>query len=292
MHATSPCAGELLWPQNDPEIFCSTIVPCYDLSGTVVQSPANSPFPPGTEIWGSTSFSRPGNGREYTIATTDELAKRPSGVDAVTAAGVPLSAVTAVQALFVHGGLKGFDDGGEGKKENSGKRILVIAAAGGVGIWLLQLARAAGVENIVAVCGTDNLDLVKELGATEVVNYRKQSITEWITGYEERKVDLVFDCKGGESLAEAWLCVREGGVLISICEPPENRRPSGFTARGIKSTFFIMTPRGADLIDVGRLLEEGRVSPLVDSVWKLEEYDEAFAKVGDGHARGKVILIT
>lgn len=266
------------------------IVPCYDLSGTVITAPPNSPFSPGTEIWGSTSFSRSGNGREYTIATTEELAKRPSGVDAVTAAGVPLSAVTAVQALFVYGGIASFGSNDEGKKVNSGKSILVIAAAGGVGIWLLQLAREVGVGSIVAVCGTDSVEFVKSLGATEVVDYRKQSIIDWVGGNERRKVDLVVDCKGGKSLEESWLCVRDSGILLSICEPPEGRKPTSFTGKDVKSSFFIMTPRGEDLADIGRLLEEERVNTFVDSVWKLDEFEKAFDRVGEGHTRGKVII--
>ena len=216
---------------------------------------------------------------------------RPRGLDAVAAAGVPLSAVTAVQALFVHGGIKGFGDGEEGRRVNSGKRLLVIAAAGGVGIWLLQLGREVGVGSVVAVCGTDNVEFVKELGATEVVDYRKQSIREWITGDKDRKVDLVVDCKGGKPLEEAWSCVMDDGILLSICEPPGNRKPDGCSARNIKSSFFIMTPSGSDLLDVGKLLEEGKVAPFVDSVWKLEDYEKAFERVENGHTRGKVILV-
>jgi len=291
VHATSPCADELIWPRNDPHLFSSTIVPCYDLSGTVIQAPSDSPFPPGTDIWCSTPPGRPGNGREYTIATTEELATRPKCIDAVTAAGVPLSAVTAVQALFVHGGIRGFRDGEEGKRENATKKILVIAAAGGVGIWLLQLAREAGVGGIVAVCGTDNVGFVKELGATEVIDYRKQSVEEFYSRNKNKRVDLVIDCKGGKSLEEAWSCVRQGGILLSICEPPENRKPAGCTTQDIQSSFFILTARGSDLTDVSRLLEEGKVVPFVDSVWNLDDYEKAYERVGEGHTRGKVIIV-
>jgi NADPH:quinone reductase-like Zn-dependent oxidoreductase len=290
VHATSPCAGELFWPRFAPDQFSKKIVPCYDLSGTVIAGPENSPFPVGSEVWGRTVTSHSGNAREYTVAYTEELALRPTNIDPVTAASVPLSAITAVQALFEHGGLAGLNSGEEGRKINSSKRILVIAASGGVGVWLLQLAREAGVGSIVAVCGTDNIDFVTQLGATEVIDYRKQSMKEWAEADEARKVDLVIDCKGGESLEQSWFCVKDNGTLLSIYEPTEGRKPADCKAQNVKNHWFIMEARGKDLADVGRLLQEGKVKPIVDSVWELEQYKQAFAKLDGGHARGKILL--
>ncbi|KAK6352548.1 hypothetical protein TWF730_009372 [Orbilia blumenaviensis] len=292
VHATSPCAGELRWPSFALEYYGKDpkIVPCYDLSGTVVQAPANSPFAAGTEIWGRTGVSHPGNAREYTVAYTEELALRPKSLDPVEAASVPLSAITAVQALFDQGGLAGFDADEEGRKANSSKRVLIIAASGGVGIWLLQLAREAGVGGIVAVCGTSNVDLVKELGATEVIDYRKQSLNEWIAEDESRKVDLVIDCKGGESLSQSWNCVKNGGKLLSIVEATEPRKPAGNTAKDVTNYFFIMEPRGSDMIHVNRFFEEGKVRMLVDSVFSLDDYQKAFDRLDGGRATGKILI--
>ncbi|KAG9241684.1 alcohol dehydrogenase [Calycina marina] len=290
VHATSPCAGELLWPANDPEFFGDELVPCYDLSGTVIQAPKRSPFIVGTEIWGSTAFSRPGNAREYTIATTEELAVRPASIDKNVAATVPLSAVTAIQALFQHGGIADFDADAEDKKNNATKRIIIIAASGGVGIWALQIAREVGIGGIVAVCGTSNTDFVRSLGATEVIDYRKQTVKEWVDEGGE-KVDLVLDLKGGKSLEEAWSAVKDGGMVVSIVEDPKPGKPSDLIGTNdTKTDFFIMTPKGSDLKVVSRLFEEGKVETFADSIWSLEDYKEAFAKFGDGHTRGKVII--
>ncbi|PGH15949.1 hypothetical protein AJ79_02116 [Helicocarpus griseus UAMH5409] len=288
VHATSPCAGELTWPSWNPHLFSSTIVPCYDLSGTVITAPPDSPFQPGTEVWGRTNVNHPGNAREYTVAHTYELAVRPGSVDKVAGASVPLSAETAVQALFKHGGLAGFEEGKAGNEKNNGKKVLVTAASGGVGVWLLQLAREAGVGGIAAVCGTGNMGLVRELGATEVVDYTKCSLKEWAE--KEGKADLVIDCKGGESLAQCWYAVRDGGILLSICEPPEGRRPADCEGKNVQSDFFIMEPRGVDLVDVGKFFDEGKVRTVVDSIWKLEEYQQAFEKLDKGHSKGKIIL--
>ncbi|EEH09749.1 alcohol dehydrogenase [Histoplasma capsulatum G186AR] len=291
VHATSPCAGELTWPAWNPHLFSAEIVPCYDLSGTVVQAPANSPFPPGTPVWGRTNVKRPGNAREYTIAPTEELARRPANVDAISAASVPLSAETAVQALFIRGGLAGLGEGETGRERNRGKKVLVTAASGGVGVWLLQLAREAGVGEIVAVCGSGNVDFVRELGATEVIDYTKSSVGEWAGRLGPGgKVDLVVDCKGGESLGQCWSAVKDGGVLLSICEPPEGRKPEGCMVEDVRNEFFIMEPRGDDLLHVGRLFDEGKVKAVVDSVWKLEEYKQAFEHLDKGHSRGKILL--
>ncbi|CAD6443855.1 4412008f-6a71-439c-acb4-d38328f91f10 [Sclerotinia trifoliorum] len=116
VQSTSPCSGELTWSASiaqyaaiSPEYskYASAPhrlqVPCYDLSGTVVLAPENSPFPPGTEIYTRTSFARPGNAREYTIALQEELARKPANLSWEEAASIPLSAFTAWQALFVHG---------------------------------------------------------------------------------------------------------------------------------------------------------------------------------------------
>ncbi|OJD14165.1 hypothetical protein AJ78_05471 [Emergomyces pasteurianus Ep9510] len=294
VHATSPCAGELTWPAWNPDLFSAEIVPCYDLSGTVIQAPANSPFPRGTPVWGRTNVNHAGNAREYTVAHTYELSRRPASVDEISAASVPLSAETAVQALFTRGGLAGLGEGEEaavGRERNKGKKVLITAASGGVGVWLLQLAREAGVGGIVAVCGSGNVGFVRELGATEVIDYTKTSVKEWAEAAGEAgKVDLVVDCKGGESLAQCWAAVKDGGVLLSICEPPEGRKPGDCVVKDVRNEFFIMEPRGDDLLEVGRLFDEGKVKTVVDSVWKLEEYTQAFEKLDKGHSRGKILL--
>ncbi|PGH00558.1 hypothetical protein AJ80_09164 [Polytolypa hystricis UAMH7299] len=292
VHATSPCKNELRWPQFAPDSMAKEIVPCYDLSGTVVIAPADSPFPAGTEVWGRTDASHSGNAREYTISYTSELALRPKSIDPITAASVPLSAITAVQSLFDHGGLARLDAGEEGRKANASKRILIIAASGSVGIWLVQLAREAGVGGIVGVCGTKNVDFVRQLGATDVIDYTEQSIKQWIDAdpTSNRKVDLVIDCQGGESLAQAWYTVKDHGTLLSICEPTEPRKPKDCGVEDVKNYFFIMAPRGEDLGDVSRLLEEGKVRTLVDSVFKIEEYEKVFERVEGGKARGKVLI--
>jgi NADPH:quinone reductase-like Zn-dependent oxidoreductase len=291
VYATSPCAGELLWARDYPSIMSvdRVAVPCNDLSGVVVTAPTSSPFQPGTEIYTRTPAARTGNARAYTIALTSELALKPKNLSWEEAASVPLSAFTAYQALFTQGGLKlGWKDA-SGKAENAKKRVLITAGAGGVGVWLVQLARAAGVGEIVAIVGPDNVDFVKSLGATEVINYKQKSLGQWVADGAS-KVDLVVDLLGKQTLADSWAAIKDGGTLLSIRELPESRKPKTNAPKDVTSSFFIMEPDGWQLKDVAELLEAGKARAIVDSVWKLEEFKEAFAKLEGGHARGKVII--
>lgn len=285
---TALCAGELKWPALFPDaIFAENpekqITPGYDLAGTVITAPPASPFRPGDEIYARTRPSRPGNCREYTIGRTQEMALKPPRLSWAEAASVPLSAITAWQALFEHAGVKGFDD-----PSAAGKRVLVVAAAGGVGVWLVQLARLAGLEVVAQIGSAKNAEFVRKLGASETVNYREKSLKEWAE--ENGPVDIVFDNLGGKVLEDAWYCAKDGGALISIVEPPEGKRPEELKARVVKNEFFIMDPNGRQLAEISRLLNEGRCQAVVDSVWDLEDYGGVFERLDGGHAKGKVVI--
>ncbi len=285
---TALCARELAWPSEFPDaIFAENpeklITPGYDLAGTVVTAPPCSPFHPGDEIFARTLPSRPGNCRDYTIARTVEMALRPRGLSWVEAATVPLSAITAWQALFEHARLGGLDDA-----KAAGKRVLVDAAAGGVGVWVVQLARIAGLRVVAQVGSAENDKFVRDLGASETINYKAESLKAWAE--REGQVDVVIDSLGGKTLEDAWFAVKDGGVLISVFEPPEGRRPEGLKDKVVKNDFFIMKPNGEQLAEVSKLLDEGKCRPVVDSVWDFEEYKKAFERLDGGHARGKVVI--
>lgn len=286
VQTTALCSGELTWPALFPvAIFAENpekkITPGYDLAGTVVTAPSASPFRPGDEIYARTRPSRPGNCREYTIARTEEMALKPQKLSWIEAATVPLSAITAWQALFEHAGVKGFDDPRK-------KKVLVVAAAGGVGVWLVQLARIAGLEVVAQVGSAKNDGFVRGLGASKTVNYKTTSLKEWAE--RDGPADIVCDLVGGKTLEDAWYGVKDGGTLISIVEPPEGRRPEVLKTKVVKNEFFIMTPDGQQLAEISRLLNEGKCEAVVDSVWDLEDYEGAFEKLNGGHANGKVVI--
>ena len=285
---TALCARELAWPTEYPDAFYAAtpenlLTPGYDLAGTVFTAPPSSPFRPGDEIFARTLPSRAGNCREYSVARTGEIALRPRTLSWVEAATVPLSAITAWQALFEHAGVGGLHD-----SSSAGKRVLVSAAAGGVGVWLVQLAKIAGLKVVAQVGSVENDAFVRELGAAETVNYKVESLKAWAE--REGPVDIVVDCLGGKTLEDAWFCVRDGGALISIVEPPEGRRPEGLKEKVVKNNFFIMKPNGEQLAGISRLLDGRQCKPVVDSVWDFEDYEKAFERLDGGHARGKVVI--
>ncbi|KXG50643.1 Polyketide synthase, enoylreductase [Penicillium griseofulvum] len=290
--ACSPCTGELLWPANFPPLTERTLIPCPDMAGLVISAPEDSPFQPGDEVYARTDYVRPGNARDYSIAATYELAHKPKCLSWVQAAAVPVSAETAWQVLFVHALAKGNGeemDMGAAKAAWAGKRVLITAASGGVGIWLVQLATLLGAE-VIATCGSQNVDFVKSLGAKEVLDYRVADLKEWATKSPSNKVDVVVDCVGGKALADAWFTVKDGGVVLSIYQPPSQVRPEDFKGESVKDLFFVMQPVRSQLEEISKLIEKGVCRGLVDSVWPLEQYEEAFKRLDGGHAKGKIVF--
>jgi NADPH:quinone reductase-like Zn-dependent oxidoreductase len=287
--ATAPCPGELLWTKDFGALFPSDpdnpkiLTPCCDLCGTIVSAPPSSPFRTGDRVYARTNFARTGNAAEYAIGITEELALAPKNLTDAEAASVSLSALTAWQLLFEQAGLGDFS-----LELYKGKRVLVTAASGSVGAWVVQLAKLAGAE-VVGTSGPDNIDFVKSLGASEVMDYRSADLKAWADG-DGKKVDVVIDCVGRKSLEDAWWTLKDGGILISIFQPPEPQRPVGYTGQHVTALFYIMHPDGASLATLSPWLANGRVKPIVDSVYPLERYEEAFARLDSGHARGKVIF--
>ncbi|KAK4167707.1 Reticulon-4-interacting protein 1, mitochondrial [Cladorrhinum sp. PSN259] len=296
VHATCPCAGELLWAKNFPDIIPEdkVMIPCQDLAGTVVSAPPGSGFVEGDRVYCRIDASRAGAASEYALARASELAKIPEGLGWVEAAATPLSALTAWQALFVHGTLDGKAVVGdeEARRQNSKKRVLITGAAGGVGSWLVQIAALAGAGAVVAVCGPDKVEAVRKLGATEVVNYRETSVEEWVAADQAgREVDLVVDVVGGKTLAGCWRVVKEKeGVLISVNTPPDMVKPAGLEKKLAKSEFFVVEPLGSNLSEIGELIAAGRLRPTIDSVWEFDEFEKAFERLESGHAKGKIVI--
>ena len=295
VHATAPCAGELRWAIDFPDSVPADkeLVPCQDLSGTVVTAPAASGFAPGDRVYCRIDAARPGAARDYALARAGELAKIPQGLGWIEAAATPLSALTAWQALFVQGTLDAAGATGDAAaRERNGKvRVLVTGAAGGVGSWVVQLAALAGAKAVVAVAGAGKEEAVRALGATEVVDYTKTSIEEWVAADPAaREVDLVVEMVGGKTLTGCWAAVKEGGAIITINTPPEYGKPAGLKKELSKGLFFIVKPLGSNLAEIGKLIEAGHVRPVVDSVWEFADYEKAFARLDSGHAKGKIVI--
>jgi NADPH:quinone reductase-like Zn-dependent oxidoreductase len=125
------------------------------------------------------------------------------------------------------------------------------------------------------------------MGADEVIDYHTTSIASYIAS-GNAKFDLVFDCAGGKSMVDGWNGVASNGVYVSVV--PGFKEPEGGKPAGVRSSWFVMEPRGEELEGIGRFLEKAMLKATVDSVWKMEGFEEAFAKTATGHARGKVVI--
>ena len=181
---------------------------------------------------------------------------------------MPLSFLTAWQALFTHA------------RATSDQSILILGAAGGVGVIAVQLARWLGMSRITGTCSARNSDTVRSLGANTVVDYSCEKI--------EDVFDVVLDCVGGEASDECWLNVKVGGVVVSVAAPFSEERKTRF--KGVRTVFFIVEPNGAQLAKAGDLIEKGELKPVVDRVFPLKEGTEAFAMLEKRHTRGKIVL--
>ncbi|KAH8653709.1 chaperonin 10-like protein [Xylariales sp. PMI_506] len=327
--ATSPCLGELDWALWAPEFLGDKVpIPGQDVSGTVVSAPGASRFREGDEVYARIPANRAGAGAEYVLARTTELALKPRNLDLVEAAAVPLSALTAYQALFVKGNLEvaalpvkhrggGYDDNNDNDDDNSdaaataararnaAKQVMITAAAGSVGSWAVQFAKLAGAGAIVAVCGTRSAEAARKFGATDIVDYTQESITEWAAhrdhpaSAKSHCVDLVVDCVGGDTLSQCWYAVKgagagggAGGRLISICAVPEEKRPPELAGvkKGVHSEWFVMESLGDNLAVITELIEQGACRPVIDSVVEFADFERAWEKVESGHAKGKVVV--
>ncbi|KAG4425590.1 hypothetical protein IFR04_001287 [Cadophora malorum] len=286
IHTAAITNGELLWPKNFAvDIPGKETTPLYDMAGTIITAAVESPFKPGDEVYSRTSYAHTGSGREYTVCPLAELALRPKSISWAETATVGMSAETAYQALFVQAGLE--PEAGTGAK---GTRIYITAASGSVGSWVVQLAKWAGAE-VVASCSADSFERVKSLGADELLDYRTADIKIWASD-PSKKVDLVIDCIGRKSLADAWYAVKPEGTVISIFQPPEQQKPADLEdeGRGVRNFFFIQEPIGEHLKFVTERWERAGFKASLDSVFPLDRFEAAIERLESGKARGKVVL--
>jgi NADPH:quinone reductase-like Zn-dependent oxidoreductase len=274
VYATGVIANELKWDatyQTKAGNPRALPIPGRDLSGVVEEvGHGVTTLVPGSEVYAMLDFCCDGAEAEYTIALPNELAPKPGTLDHVQAAAVPLSALTAWQALFEHANL------------GAGQTVLIHGAAGGVGVFAMQLARLAGAQ-VIATTSARNRDFLRKLGATEVIDYTTTRFEEMV-----QRVDVVFDTVGGDTLQRSWQVVKPGGVLVSVVIP----RPSADVAKGHDARFawFVVEPNREQLIQIGMLIDAGHIRPIIDTVVPLSEARQAYEQGAKGHMRGKIVL--
>ncbi|KAK7397637.1 hypothetical protein QQX98_012992 [Neonectria punicea] len=293
--AASPCLNELTWEMNYPQLFPPDRerIPCTECAGVVVDGPGDGPFQPGDDVFFRIDAGSTGTLREYAVARAAQMARKPKTLSWTDAAATPLSALTAWQGLFEHGTLdKAAVHGDVAAREKNGKiRVLIAGAGGSVGSWAVQLAAAAGAGAIVAVAGPSKASAVRGFGASEVVDYTKQSIDAWAGEVPTvREVDLVLDCVGGATMGSCWAAIKNGGTFLSVAGQPTASKPETETKTVAKGEWFLVQGRGSDLAEVAQLVDAGKIKPLVDSVFPFEKFAEAFERVESRKSNGKVVI--
>ncbi|KAJ5996806.1 hypothetical protein N7522_008466 [Penicillium canescens] len=297
--ATTIIRDMLTWPEYYHQQYT---IPGHDFSGTVAavfesdSSTSSSPSPPhnfiiGDEVFGMANTNRASTWAEYAIVSVDEVARKPRTLGWEEAAALPLSALTAYEALFRHAGIP-VPIVGSGKERNvSSKRVLITGASGGVGIYLVQLAASAGVH-VVAASSSNvrNGEFLRGLGAGEVVEYGD---LEGVNG----AFDVIVDCVGGEVLSKCWGFVKGDGVLISVDSASfdfvaeHQKRGLCDGKEGVKALFFIVEGDGEVLSALAALAESGALRSFVAATFPIESVREAYDFAnGRFEGRGKVVL--
>jgi NADPH:quinone reductase-like Zn-dependent oxidoreductase len=245
-----------------------------DLAGRVEAVGKNvTRFKPGDEVFGGCSRAC----AEYTCAKEDQLVPKPNNLTFEQAAAVPTSALAALQALRDHG------------KVQPGQKVLINGASGGVGTFALQIAKALGAE-VTGVCSTANVDMVGSIGADHVIDYTKEDFTQG-----EPRYDLILDNVASHSFAEYRRVLGPGGTLM----PNSGHAGMGYVFKAFLLPLFVRQverpfvarPNQDDLITLKELVEAGRVTPVIDRTYPLEETAGAFRYLDQGHARGKVVIV-
>lgn len=235
-------------------------------------------FKPGDEVFGTCE----GSFAEYAVAREDRLAPKPASLSFEQAAALPISAGTALQALRDAGGVK------------AGHHVLVIGAAGGVGTFAVQLAKAFGAE-VTGVCSTAKTELVRSIGADHVIDYTREDFTEGA-----RRYDLIVDIAGNRPLPKLRKALAAKGTLVIVGGEGGGRWTGGFGRSlraamlspfvGQKLCGLIAKETSADLEALTAYVEAGKVVPVIDRAYPLGEATKAIRHIEDGNARGKVVI--
>lgn len=261
-----------------------------DLAGVVeAVGPKVTRFEPGDEVFGEVDGEVPGQPvlelgsfAEYVSVSENSVVKKPTNLTFEQAAAVPMAGLTALQCLRDQG------------RVGPGQKVLINGASGGVGTFAVQIGKALGAE-VTGVCSTRNVEMVRSIGADQVVDYTREDFTQGGEPY-----DLMLDNVGNRSLAECRRVLKPKGMYFSSFGQPENRWLGPFAQMiwmFLASPFVSQKLVGLSvkrtrevLLDLKDLIEAGKVTPVIDRTYPLDEAPEAIRYLEKGHARGKVII--
>src|SRR2546423_6631620 len=244
------------------------LIPGYDVAGLVEATGAKvTKFKKGDAVYGYALFG--GGWAEYAVLAENEAALKPKSATFVETAAVPMGALTAWQSLI------------DTAKVSAGQTVLIHGGSGGVGSFAVQIAKAKG-ANVIATASTANQDLLKQLGADVAIDYTT-------TKFEDvaRDVDVVFDTVGRDTLSRSYPIMKKGGIITTIASRPD---PAQLEKYGIRGSSIWSHPDANELAEITKLIEAGKIKPVVGQVLPLTEAVKASEQAETHHTRGKIVL--
>ena len=265
-----------------------------DLAGVVVEVGSRvTRFKPGDEVFASIFDLGTGSLAELAVVPERAAARKPANLDFVQAASIPMVGLTSWQALEERARLK------------SDQKVFIPAGSGGIGTFAIQLAKYLGAK-VATTTSTGNVDLVRSLGADEVIDYKKQQFEEVLRGY-----DAVLGTVRGDAVMKSLRILKLGSTIVSLIGPPDAvfaraRRMNFFMVflfgllsrkiigsarkQGATYSFLFVHPDGSQLAKIGELLAAGTIRPVIDKVFTFERAKDALAYLEEGRAKGKVVV--
>jgi NADPH:quinone reductase-like Zn-dependent oxidoreductase len=241
-----------------------------DLAGVVeAVGPGVTSFQPGQDVYGVADTSRSGAYAEYAIASVEAIAPKPKTLSYTDAASVPVVAMTAWQALFDKYNL------------TAGQKLLIHAAAGGIGSFAVQLAKWKGAF-VIGTASSANLDFIKSLGADTVIDYKTTPFETVV-----KDIDVVLDTVGGTTRERSWGVLKPSGTLVTLVHPFPAEMPNELPAKVVG---LALRPKASLLSEIAGLLDTGQIRTCVGQVFPLREVSQAQTISQSGHVRGKIVL--
>jgi NADPH:quinone reductase-like Zn-dependent oxidoreductase len=272
VHAAGVTATELSWEpthktKNGQERL--NAIPGHEFSGIVAaKGEGVDGFAVGQPVYGMSDWYADGATAEFCLTVPLSIAAKPARLTDEEAAAVPIGALTASQGLF------------DRAKLQAGERVLIHGGAGGVGLFAVQLAHLHG-AHVIATASTHTIDFVAQLGADEVIDYKQSRFEDVV-----RDVDVVFDTVGGETFENSWRVLKPKGRMITIAADIEGSKDPR-----AKESFFIVEPNQKQLIETGKLLDDGALKTFVKATVPLADAAAAYAgTVPKKLAYGKVVI--
>jgi NADPH:quinone reductase-like Zn-dependent oxidoreductase len=251
----------------------------FDVSGVVEAVGSNvADFNVGDAVFGKVDVRQGGAYAEYVTAPAANIAHKPRSLDHVQTAALPVVALTAWQALFDAGEL------------SAGQKVLIHAAAGGVGHIAVQLAKWKGAY-VIGTASAHNENFLSEIGVDEFVNYRTTLFEKIV-----RDIDVVLECINrdiaiedfpGQTLERSWSVLKKNGVLVSICTNPSSETAAEY---GVRGKYILARSDASQLREIAMLADAGRVKPAIEAVLPLKDVRQGHKLSKKGHTRGKIVL--